>query len=170
MNVNRIQTAEGSIDFEFNDAVDRINVGIEIMKSGQGGKLILTRGSPWSQGIPEGEFLRKFAVYNGIPQEKIKLTNIVENTEQEFLELRNILDKDDVIGLITSAFHMQRALMHMSKIENDVVIIPVDYRSTSERFAFVDLLPNSEALYKTSLFFKEQLGILQLKLFGFKEL
>ena len=65
---------------------------------------------------------------------------------------------------------MQRALMHMSKIENDVVIIPVDYRSTSEQFAFVDLLPNSEALYKTSLFFKEQLGILQLKLFGFKEL
>ena len=69
--VNRIQTAEGSIDFEFNDAVDRINVGIEIMKSGQSGKLILTRGLlPWSQGIPEGEFLRKFAVYNGIPQEK----------------------------------------------------------------------------------------------------
>ena len=82
--VNRIQTAEGSIDFEFNDAVDRINVGIEIMKSGQSGKLILTRGLlPWSQGIPEGEFLRKFAVYNGM-QEKIKLTNIVENTGKIF--------------------------------------------------------------------------------------
>ena len=79
------------------------------------------------------------AIESGIPQKRIKLTKIVENTEQEFLEIRNNITDDDVIGLITSAFHMQRALMHMYKITNEVVIIPVDYRSTSKQFTFLGL-------------------------------
>jgi len=162
--VERIQNSDGSIDYEFNEAVDRINAGIEVMRLGKADKLILTQGFlPWSRGEPEGEFLKKVAIESGIPQKQIKLTNIVENTEQEFLELRNNITKDDVIGLITSAFHMQRALMHMSKITNDVVIIPVDYRSTSKRFTFIDFLPSPAALYKTTLFLKEKLGILHLK-------
>lgn len=162
--VQRIQNSDGSIDYEFNDAVDRINAGIEVMKLGKADKIILTRGLlPWSRGKPEGEFLKEVAIESGIPQKRIKLTKIVENTEQEFLEIRNNITDDDVIGLITSAFHMQRALMHMYKITNEVVIIPVDYRSTSKQFTFLDLLPSPASLHKTTLFLKEKLGILYLK-------
>ena len=109
---NRIQNSDGSIDYEFNEAVDRINAGIELMKLGKADKLILTRGLlPWSRGMPEGEFLEKVAINSGLSQRQIELTNIVENTEQELLELKNKINKNDVVGLITSAFHMNRALL-----------------------------------------------------------
>ena len=163
---NRIQNSDGSIDYEFNEAVDRINAGIELMKLGKADKLILTRGLlPWSQGIPEGEFLKKVAINSGVSQKQIELTNIVENTEQELLELKNNINKNDVVGLITSAFHMNRVLFKFNDLENDLLLIPVDYRATSEKFSLVDLFPSAHAIQKTSLYWKEQLGLLKLLFF-----
>ena len=60
---------------------------------------------------------------------------------------------------------MNRALFNLNNLENDLLPIPVDYRATSEKFSLLDLFPSTNAIQKTSLYWKEQLGLLKLLFF-----
>ena len=56
--------------------------GISLFKENKAPNLILTRGYlPWSVGKPEGEHLKDIAIDLGIPEHKILLTEIVQNTD-----------------------------------------------------------------------------------------
>tara|TARA_A100001015_G_C14734825_1_gene611336 strand:+ start:329 stop:811 length:483 start_codon:yes stop_codon:yes gene_type:complete len=73
---------KNSIKYEFDEKVDRIIAGIDLFKNKKAPILVLTRGKlPWTIGIPEGEFLKKFAINQGIPEKNIFLTESVQNTE-----------------------------------------------------------------------------------------
>lgn len=157
------QFGSGDIQYEFNAAVDRILKGIELAKLDKVNQLVLTNGiHPWSKGQPEGEFLRLLAIKSGVPENRITLTKNVQNTEQELLALQGLVDDNDVVGLVTSAFHMERAMKYLRNTKIQVVAIPVDYRSTSARLSVIDFLPSVDALKKTQLYLKEQLGLLQI--------
>ena len=97
------------LKYEFGGAVDRILSGMDLFRNNKAPLLILTRGHlPWQYGIPEGEFLKKFAIKYGIPNENILLTDDVRNTEEEAKSVKNILKIDSPkIILVTSAFHMK---------------------------------------------------------------
>jgi len=65
---------DDELKYEFRGEVDRILSGIDLFKNNKAPLLILTRGKyPWSEGIPEGEYLKDFAVKFGIPKENILL-------------------------------------------------------------------------------------------------
>ena len=160
------QFGSEDVQYEFNAAVDRILKGIELTKLGKVNQLVLTNGiHPWSKGQPEGEFLRSLAIESGVSENRITLTKNVQNTEQELLALQGLIDDNDVVGLVTSAFHMKRAMKYLSNTKNQVFAIPVDYRSTSAKLSVIDFLPSVDALKKTQLYLKEQLGLLQITVF-----
>ena len=84
-----------NIHYEFNSSVDRILAGIKLYKSNKSSSLILTREKvPWSVGIPEGEYLKDFAISFGIPEKNILLTSEVQNTDQEAKAVKDILPKE----------------------------------------------------------------------------
>ena len=64
-----------------------------------------------AKGKPEGEILQQMAIEADIPPHQIALTPIVRNTAEEAMALRQMIkgEKPHII-LVTSAFHMPRAL------------------------------------------------------------
>lgn len=150
---------ENGYKYEFNESVDRIFAGINLYKNNKASKLILTRGKlPWSLGKPEGEYLKDLSIKNGISESNILLTNNVQNTEQEAKSIKKLLDKNDKIILVTSAFHMPRAKKVFEAAEIDTVTFAVDFRGKSNNTTFLDFIPSAGSLGSTSLFFKEMIG------------
>ncbi|MDG1003544.1 MAG: YdcF family protein [Emcibacteraceae bacterium] len=147
------------IDFEFSDGVDRIIAGIELVKAGKAERLILTRGKlPWSKGKPEGEFLFNFAQKYGISKNKIVLTNNVENTNDEAEAISQILNLTGPVILVTSAFHMPRALTVFERQNIKITPFAVDFRQQEKHIDFLDFVPQASAFQETSLFIREIIG------------
>jgi len=146
--------------YEFNDSIDRILKGVELIKENKASYLILTRGIlPWSNGKPEGEVLKDFVLKLGIEKEKIILTNNVQNTDQEAKAIKKLFTSDDQkIILITSAFHMPRAKKVFEAAKIKTIPFPVDFRSSSENFTLLDLIPSASAFSNTSHFIREVQG------------
>ena len=156
--IKPIQT-ENEIRYEFSEGVDRILAGIALVKNQKAKKLVLTRGLlPWSNGAPEGEVLAEFAHANGIPKNKILLTGLVQNTNDEAKEIAKLVGPDDSIILVTSAFHMPRALTVFQNQNISVKPFAVDFRHYARKTDILDFFPQAFALKDTSLFFRETIG------------
>ena len=163
--LNTIKTSEG-YKYEFTNAVDRFFSGIELMKNNKAPLLVLTRGTvPWSIGVPEGEYLKNIAIEFGIRENQILLTKNVQNTEQEAKAVKEIFPDEDInLILVTSAFHMPRAVKVFEANDLNVITFPVDFRRKNTKFTILDLIPSASSLAKTSHFIKEMIGRFYYKL------
>jgi uncharacterized SAM-binding protein YcdF (DUF218 family) len=157
--VRTINAKEG-LHYEWTDASDRIFAGIELAKKGKSPRLVLTQGKlPWSLGEPEGSFLKKIAMDQGVDAEKIILTGKVENTEQEAFQTARLLVKSNpTIILVTSAFHMPRAKQVFEAAGLNVEPFAVDFRQETRELTVIDFIPTAEALKDTSFFVREMAG------------
>jgi uncharacterized SAM-binding protein YcdF (DUF218 family) len=162
--VNMIKTKDDS-RYEFGNAVDRILSGITLFKHDKAPLLILTNGKlPWSLGVPEGEYLKKFSIEYGIPETNILLTEIVENTDQEARSVKKLLNNNNKIILVTSAFHMNRAKKVFEAADIKVLPFSVDYVITEKKTTFMDFIPNSTSFNSTNHFVREMIGRLYYNL------
>lgn len=163
-----IEMSDGSFDYEFGDAVDRFFAAIDAVQQKKVKRLIFTRGQlPWSQGLPEGEVLKRRAVALGVPEEMIQLTPPVENTQDEAKAVSAMLLPDTKrIVLVTSAFHMPRAASLFEAQGFDVVRMPVDFKQSADRITPMDVLPSAAALEQITFFEREMLGRLFYALKG----
>ena len=155
----KIIKVDDELKYEFRDAVDRILSGIDLFKNNKAPLLILTRGKyPWSEGIPEGEYLKDFAVKFGVHEENILLTDNVQNTEQEAKSVKKLLNSNEAkIILVTSAFHMPRAKKVFEAANMKVIPFAVDFKS-SKKITLMDFIPSARGLSTTSHFVKEMIG------------
>ena len=128
------------LKYEFGGAVDRILSGIDLFKNNKASLLILTKGQlPWSLGIPEGEYLKEFAIKFGVPEESILLTDNVQNTDQEAKSVKKLLNSNDVkVILVTSAFHMPRAKKVFEASDIKVIPFAVDFFKFSSKTYFYE--------------------------------
>ena len=151
--------------YEFGGAVDRILSGMDLFKNKKAPILILTRGKlPWNYGVPEGEFLRDFAIKFGIPKESILLTENVKNTDEEAKSVKRILNIDNAkVILVTSAFHMPRAQKVFEAANLKVIPFAVDFHA-SKKITFIDFIPSASGLSGTSSSVREMIGRLYYSL------
>ena len=157
--VRAIQT-KNSLDYEWNEAADRIFAGIDLFKSNKAPVLMLTGGKlPWSIGVPEGEYLRDVAIDLGVPKKDILLTENVENTDQEAKAIKKLLLLDNPkIILVTSAFHMPRAQLVFKAAGINVIPFPVDFRIGAQKITFMNFIPSAGSFASTSFFVREMIG------------
>lgn len=152
---------EGSLQTEWLDP-DRYFGGIALYKADKAPKLIFTRGQlPWTDlSVPEGDYLKAKAIEDGVPEAGILLTDIVENTEEEAIATRKLLNQiaKPKILLVTSAFHMPRASEVFQSQSMEVVSYPVDFKVRAQTTTFMSYLPSASALSQTSLYAREMLG------------
>ena len=147
------------VKYEFSEAVDRIIAGINLLKIGKAQKIILTRGKlPWSKGVPEGEFLAEFIKSQGIDPNRILLTEIVQNTNDEAKAISKMLPKDSEVILVTSAFHMPRAEKVFQNQNVKIIPYAVDFRSSTKKLDFLDFLPQANAFKDSNFYFREIIG------------
>ena len=154
------------LKYEFGGAVDRILSGIDLFKNNKASLLILTKGQvPWSLGMPEGEYLKEFAINFGVPEESILLTDNVQNTDQEAKSVKKLLNSNNAkVILITSAFHMPRAKKVFEASNIKIIPFAVDFINSHEKLTFMSFIPSANALNGTSLFVREMIGRLYYNL------
>ena len=156
---------DNAIHYEFSEAVDRIFAGINLLKMGKAQKIILTRGKlPWSKGVPEGDYLAEFVQSQGIDPNRILLTKIVENTNDEAKAISKMLPKTSEVILITSAFHMPRAEKVFQNQNLKIIPYAVDFRSSAKDIDVLDFLPQANAFKDSSFYFREIIGRLYYSL------
>ena len=156
--VSAIKTGD-TFKYEFGGGVDRILSGMDLFKDNKAPLLILTRGKlPWQQGMPEGEYLKEFAIKFGIPEKSILLTDNVQNTDEEAKSVKRLLKTNDTeIILVTSAFHMPRAKKIFEAANIKVIPFAVDF-SSSGKITLMDFIPSASGLNVTSNFVKRMIG------------
>ena len=157
---------DDKLKYEFGGAVDRILSGIDLFKNNKASLLILTKGQlPWSLGIPEGEYLKEFAIKFGVPKKSILLTDNVQNTDQEAKSVKKLLNSNDVkVILITSAFHMPRAKKVFEAANIKVIPFAVDFINSPQKLTFMSFVPSANGLNHTSFFVREMIGRLYYNL------
>ena len=162
----KIIKVDDELKYEFRDAVDRILSGIDLFKNNKAPLLILTRGKyPWSEDIPEGEYLKDFAIKFGVPKESILLTENVQNTDQEAKAVKRLLNTNEIkIILVTSAFHMPRAKKIFVASNIKVIPFAVDYISSEQKITFMHFIPSAGSLGATSFAVRELIGRLYYNL------
>ena len=163
--ISTIKTKE-KLSYEFNGSIDRIFSGMNLFKENKAPLLILTNGKlPWSVGIPEGEYLKDFSIKYGIPEDKILLTDNVQNTDQEAKAVAKLLNTNKVtIILVTSAFHMPRAKKVFEAANIKVIPFAVDFKTPIKKITIIDFIPSANSLKDTSHFFREMIGRLYYNL------
>ena len=154
------------LSYEFNDSIDRILSGIDLFKEDKASFLILTNGKmPWFVGIPEGEYLKDFSIKYGIPEDRILLTDNVQNTDQEAISVKKLLKTNEAnIILVTSAFHMPRAKKVFEAANIKVIPFAVDFKTPIKKITIIDFIPSANSLKDTSHFFREMIGRLYYNL------
>jgi uncharacterized SAM-binding protein YcdF (DUF218 family) len=161
-----LQQIEGAPLGELGEAADRFEGGIDLYKAGKAPLLVFTGGQmPWdTDSIPEGELLAKRAHLRGVPARQIRLTSTVANTAGEAAAAAALFSvspgKPKRIILVTSAFHMQRALTLFRAAGFEVDPWPVDFRATDmkRRTTLLDFVPSANGMYMSSMALREMIG------------
>ena len=151
---------------EWADSVDRFEAGVALAKAGKAPLLVFTGGwLPWhADARPEGEVLRERAIERGVAGDRIAVTGIVRNTEEEsravaaLLRGRERAGRTPSIVLVTSAFHMRRSQLLFARAGLSVTPFPVDFQTSASPFSFMDLLPHAGSIENSETALREFYG------------
>jgi uncharacterized SAM-binding protein YcdF (DUF218 family) len=153
-------SAGGGVVSEWTDP-DRFFAGVELLKAGKAPLLIFTGGQlPWfPNNPPEGDLLKPFAAQMGVPPDRIIVTSVVENTEDEAREVRRQLGPEKKVILVTSAYHLTRATRLFTAQGLEIIPFPVDFDGDTTRpWTFLDMIPTATGLWKSEMAIREWLG------------
>ncbi|MCS6984322.1 MAG: YdcF family protein [Leptospiraceae bacterium] len=124
--------------------------------------IILSGGSVYANERSEAEVLEEMLVQLGVRRVDIWTDKISRTTEENIAEIEKILLLRNIrrIFLISSAFHLPRALGEFSHFRGEVIGYPSHYHSRDVEFhIWVDYLPRAKYLYLSSLALHEYLGL-----------
>ena len=160
-------SADGTAVSEWTLA-DRFLAGVALARADAAPWLVFTGG--WSPAAPtaplEGDANREDAIALGVPRERILTTGPVRNTAEEAVAVATLLRETLELAseathvlLVTSAFHLPRAVALFERQGLRVTPYPVDLRVDAARlFTLQALLPSAGALSNTETALREWLG------------
>jgi len=105
----------------------------------------------------------------GVPRQAIHVEPEARNTEENALLVEKLVNALPVAGknrarrvlLVTSAWHMRRALLNFGRTGLEVIPAATDHEATvfqAEGLKWWHFLPSAELFYRNSMMFKEYLG------------
>lgn len=152
---------------EFNKGADRLLHAIRLYNQGKLKKILITGGKASLRGediTPESHLLKEAAISFGVCSEDIILEDNANNTYENALYsaeiLRRPIFRNKPVLLITSAFHMRRAIGCFEKQGVFCDVFPTDYyTSTINVNPFNNFYPSPGALQIWNVLFKEIIGI-----------
>ena len=155
----------------FNEAGGRLTAGIELAKRHPRARLVFAggEGALVLEGRTEAEAAEALFRLAGIASERLVMENRSRNTRENALFTRELVQAKagERWLLVTSAFHMPRAVGCFRAAGFDVEAHPVDYRSEGDR---TDLLPFRfmfNGMQLTDLAVKEWIGLAVYRLAGY---
>ena len=157
---------------ELNALADRLTAFIALARRFPKARLVFTGGSGLAFGDrpSEASFARRLLVDLGQPVDRIAFEDRSRNTAENASLTRALADPGpgETWLLVTSAFHMPRAVACFRKVGWDVVPYPVDFQTGGRDTLDFELAPlnNMEALMYA---IHEVAGLIAYRLLGYTE-
>lgn len=157
----------------FKEAADRLFQAIWLQKKNPERLMVISGGAAeiYFEEIPEAQYLKDYLLTTGVPENKLLFEKESRNTFENAKNTAALFDSLQYpkhITLITSAFHMKRAIACFEKqgfrvhpvaahiFKNHQPLKPADY-----------LLPSLDTLQSWPIIIKEWVGMLVYKLKGY---
>ncbi|MCS6899447.1 MAG: YdcF family protein [Myxococcales bacterium] len=155
----------------YNDNIDRLIAARELLATGKARRALLSGGDedPRPDSVDEALVLRDQLIAWGIEPERLFVETRSRNTRENAVESAAILRREGwkKILLVTSAFHMPRALGCFRAVGIEPDTLAVDLRSDRSTKGFSDLLPRSHSLHMTASALRELAGRFIYRLRGY---
>ena len=151
---------ESPYDVAYNDNVELLLVAYDLLRAGSARYVILSSGPivPLGRIKTEADLLALQLRRWGIDADRIVVESQSRNTHENAVESARIVRERGWTNLllVTSAFHLPRAVGCFRAVGLDVATLPVDYRVTdSPAWSF---LPRAMALERSSAAVREAMG------------
>jgi uncharacterized SAM-binding protein YcdF (DUF218 family) len=145
------------------EAADRVWHGARLYHRGIARRIIVSGGSlsPLKNGpaTTEAEAMRRFLVDLGVPSEAIVSEGNSLNTLENIRNVRQLVG-DARVALVTSAFHMPRALKIARRANLNVGAFPTDWRLPAEaRPSWENWVPSIAAMAWSSASLRELVAL-----------
>lgn len=159
---------------EINSAGDRVLYAAQLYKAGAAPLIILSGGNmSYSQerSTTPAQEMQAMLVDLGVPQEALVLQSQSQNTAEDAYFTSAILAEKQIrtVILVTSAAHMERALMMFASPEISIIPAPTDYNVTQRSWEnlmrwdwktiLTHVMPDGGNIARTNLILHEYLGI-----------
>ncbi len=158
---------------QFYRGVDRLMQTVELYRRGTIKKIVFTggSGSVLHPEMKEGNYINRYFLYMGIPQKDFLIESESQNTRQNALFTKELLEKEKINGsylLITSAFHMRRSLGCFSVAGFTIDSYSTDRYAGPRKFEFDYLfIPNTSAMHDWNALIHEIVGFTIYKMMGY---
>jgi uncharacterized SAM-binding protein YcdF (DUF218 family) len=103
---------------------ERVTRAIELYRAGHAPRMVFSSGFIFT--MREAEVMKAVAVANGVPAEAILLEESASNTHDNVAFTKRILDERGWrrVLLVSSPYHMRRALLTWRRLAPEVTVIP----------------------------------------------
>tara|TARA_B100001123_G_scaffold428191_1_gene544728 strand:- start:280 stop:870 length:591 start_codon:yes stop_codon:yes gene_type:complete len=152
-----------------NESSERLISSVELALKNKNSKIIFLGGSGYlsKTKLNEADVAKMFYKNVGFDLDRVKFVSTTRNTIENLKELKklNINKNNDL--LITSAFHMNRAMYISKKLGLNLIPYAVDFRSSGINNSIINIYQSfdiSSNLYKLNVFTREILGLLAAKI------
>ncbi|MEF2073260.1 YdcF family protein [Consotaella aegiceratis] len=149
---------------EFNEAADRLTATVTLARRYPDAKILFTGGvaAILEDDIPEVRPAAAFFDAMGLPRDRLILEGKSRNTVENAEHSRALVDPQpgDTWLLVTSAFHMPRAVGCFRKVGFDVIPYPVDYRTPAGAVAWRPSTMVTRNVEKVDIALREYIGLL----------
>lgn len=148
-------------------ALSRALTGVRWLRRLEDGRLILSGGGWRGEKMEETSSLlmKNLAMDMGVEENRIVISPGSRDTREETQALKELLGKGPFL-LVTSGFHMPRAVRLFRRLGMDPVPAPSDLRGQRRAgYDFFDWMPQPQSFFNSSLVCKEYLGLFLDRLF-----
>ena len=142
------------------DAFKRLIAAYKLYK--EKARPIVVSGYSVMEQFSEAKVMKNFLEYFGVPSRVIITEGHSRDTYENALRVKEIVG-NKTICLITSAYHMERAIYLFSKVgigKEQIIPIPVDYKESNSPFSVYKLLPRPYWFYISAKAIKEYVGLI----------
>lgn len=155
-----------------NSSIDRLLQGLKLYKKGYAQKILISGGdgSLLKSIGKEADIIKMYLNDIGLDSDSILIESESQNTYENAKHSTQILLNDSAqkILLVTSAFHMRRALACFKKQGIIADYYPAERYSGKRKYSFDHLfIPNLQAIEKWDKLIHEWVGYLMYKLMGY---
>lgn len=147
-------------------ALRRVDYAIELHKR-TGLPLIFSGGKPArsDSNISEADAAKQHCIKQGVAESAIFMESKSMNTDENAAATKRLYNPKRII-LVTSAYHMPRAMLIFSQYAMDAIPAPTDYKASRTGYSLLSFFPDNYYLFISSLALKEYLGLLFFVLTG----
>lgn len=148
-------------------SLKRLVCGITLYRQIPGSTIIISGGSgdPKKQGLSEAIAMKDVSLSLGVDPADIMVESSSRNTLESALALKKIVGGKRVL-LVTSAYHMKRAVGMLNKVGIDVTAAPSDYIGEQRGVSIYSFIPAASSLMVSNIAVSEYMSLTWYKIRG----